>query len=457
MRGAGGHGSDLLSKADKLRLATLVVVTGFAVAVILHYVQGAYCGLRYPYGTYLHRPGDSFEVDPALTTNHDFSDLLAVCTHAADRDPYFTAIPRPFTGREPFPSNYFPFGAMLPYPLTRIPYPWAVAVFSGGFVLFLGWFNWTFMRTGQPLADAIPIVALTLMNYPAQMIVDRGNLEAVVFMFLAGFVMLGIRRRLDGAAGLLGAAIAMKAVPVVFLPFCHRLAGRRGLLVAVGTAGLLTLAALLAMRSPVAASLGQFATNLANYSKATGNQLEPANHGSGFAAAIVVTAWLSQLAPVVRPVFVVLQAAYPAIAAVILGLAMAASMMLPLKLWELATVAAVCLVGLPVSSPDYRLISMMIPFVLFVNSRTERRVGVVVTILFALLLTPKAWLVLTREVTLNSLINPLLLAGLLGLVLERGLDRRRAAGASATDPSPAAAAATTPPRSAAAARPRRRR
>lgn len=425
MNGAGGPRGDLFRKADKLRLATLVVVTGFALAVILHYVQGAYCGLRYPYGTYLFRPGDSFEIDPAVTTNHDFGDLLAVCMHAADRDPYGTVIPRPFTTGEPFPSNYFPFGAMLPYPLTRIPYVWAVTVFVGAFVLFLGWFNWTFMRTGQPLADALPIVALTLMNYPAQMVVDRGNIEAFVFMFLAGFVVVGLGGRRDRAAVLLGAAIAMKALPAPFLVVCGRLAGRRGLVVAIGAAVLLTLAALMAMREPIAVSVTQLVRNLLIYARNSTDNLESANHCSGFHAAIAVNAWLSQVTPLLRPFWLLVQAGYPLIAASILIASLAASIWLPLRLWEVVTVAAVCMVALPTASPDYRLIHMMIPFALFLNSRTSRRVGVIFTILFALLLTPKAWVVLAGEATLNSLLNPIILAALLLIIVREGLSRRR--------------------------------
>jgi hypothetical protein len=237
MSDSPAQGCPCLSKADKLRLASVVVMTGFALAVIVHYVCGAYAGYRYPYDTYLFRPDDSLELDSVVTTGHCFGDLLAVCIHAENRDPYFAEIPAPHEPTRDFPSNYFPFGAMLSYPLTLIPYPLALVLFVAGFTGFLAWFNWTFMRTGAPLNDAIPIVALTLMNYPAHVILDRGNIEAFVFAFLAGFAILLVRRRSTPAAGLLGAAIAMKAAPVVFLPLCHKVAGWRGVIVAVKLGG----------------------------------------------------------------------------------------------------------------------------------------------------------------------------------------------------------------------------
>lgn len=439
-----------LAKADKLRLAALVVMTGFAVAVSVHYVYGAYCGYRYPYSTYLHRPADSFEVGVAATTLHDFSDLLAACIHVEHRDPYFTEIPHPYTHPQYFASNYFPFGAILPYPLTLIPYPLAVGLFVAGFVAFLAWFNWTFMRTGDRLADAIPIVALTLMNYPAQVVVDRGNTEAFVFAFVAGSTMLLLRRRVDWSAGLLGAAIAMKAAPAVFLPLCHRVAGRRGVVVALAAAFLLTAGSLLVMSRPVHVNVLRFRENLGRYAKVTSQDIDPANHASGLYGLIVLGDWTSQLTPAVRPVWGFLKFAYPAIAAAILGGAMLLSVWLPLRLWELATVAAVCLVALPAASPDYRLIHMMVPFALFVNSRTARREGLIMTVLFALLLVPKSWVVVAREVSLNSVLNPIILVVILVRTLHganvRRLEARAGAAAQpAAAPRPAAGGAAPAP------------
>jgi hypothetical protein len=439
--------SDRLSKADKLRLASVVVMAGFALAVTVHYVYGAYCGYRYPYDTYLFRPFDTLEGDTLVTTNHCFGDLLAVCIHAENRDPYFAEIPVPHSTPMDFPSNYFPFGAILPYPLTLIPYPLAVVVFAAGFIAVLAWFNAAFMRTGAPLTDAVPIVALTLMNYPAQVILDRGNIEAFVFAFLAGFAMLLVRRRSTPAAGLLGAAIAMKAAPVIFLPLCHKVAGRRGVVVAAVSAAVLTLASLLLMQSPISVTVPRLLEILGNYSADTGAGIAPANHASGLYGLIAIGAWTSQLTPVVGPAWQAISGAYPVIAAVILVGSMVASVVLPLKLWEIATVGAVCLVLLPSASPDYRLIHMLIPFALFVNSRTPRREGIVTTLLFALLFVPKSWVIIAREVSLNSAINPLILLWLLWRTLHAANGRRLAArSVAAAVPAVSVAATATRPR-----------
>jgi len=406
-----------LSKTDKLRLATLVLMVGFALSVFMHYWFGAYCGYRYPYSTYLVRPSDTMLIDNIVTKNHCFGDLLAVCIHAEKRDPYFASIPQPFNAPRSFPSNYFPFGAMLPYPFTLVPYPWAVGIFIATFLAILVAFNWYFMRTGDPYADAISIAALTLMNYPAQMVVDRGNIEAYTFAFLAGFIVLLTRRRPLPSAAFLGAAIAMKAVPLVFLPLCYKAAARRGVLVALGTAAVLTASSLLLMSRPVHLSVARLISNLTRYSGLVTGGLEPANHASSLFGLFTIGAWLSQASSGVAPIWTALVSGYSIIAALILIGAMFACARLPMTLWEMATAATICLVLLPKQSPDYRLIHLMIPFALFVNSKTDRNSGLLTTVLFSLLLVPKSFVVVAHETSLNSIVNPILMLILLTQVL----------------------------------------
>lgn len=412
-----------LSKADKLRLATLILMVGFALSVFVHYWFGAYCGYRYPYSTYLLRPGDTMFLDNVVTKNHSFGDLLAVCIHAENRDPYFASIPQPFGDPRSFPSNYFPFGAMLPYPLTLVPYPWAVGIFIAAFAAVLFAFNWYFMRTGDPYTDAISIAALTLMNYPAQVVVDRGNIEAFVFAFLAGFIVLLIRRQLAPSAALLGAAIAMKAVPIVFLPLFYRAAKRRGVGIAVGTAAVLTIVSLLLMNRPVHISVLRLISVLLNYSGNVTAGLESANHSSSLYGLFAIGAWLSQVSPSVATIWNTLLSSYSLIAGAILISSMAACILLPMKLWEMATIATVCLVLLPQGSPDYRLIHLMIPFALFVNSKTDRANGLLNTVLFSLLLVPKSFIILAHETSLNSVLNPIIMLILLARTLFAAYER----------------------------------
>jgi hypothetical protein len=322
---------------------------------------------------------------------------------------------------------------MLPYPLTLVPYPWAVGIFITAFVAILLAFNWYFMRTGDPYADAISIAALTLMNYPAQMVVDRGNIEAFVFAFLAGFIVLLIRRQLVPSAALLGAAIAMKAVPAIFLPLCYKAAKRRGVGISVATAGFLTVGSILLMSRPVHLSVLRFISNILRYSGIVTDGLEPANHASSLFGLFSIGAWLSQGSPGVGPIWASFVSGYSLLAGLILIGAIVACFALPMKLWEMATTLTVCLVLLPKQSPDYRLIHMMIPFALFVNSKTDRSNGLVYTVLFSLLLVPKSFIIVAHETSLNSVLNPILMLVLLTRTLFAAYRRGNAEHRTAAD------------------------
>jgi hypothetical protein len=284
------------------------------------------------------------------------------------------------------------------------------------------------MRTGEPYADAISIAALTLMNYPAQMVVDRGNIEAFVFAFLAGFIVLLIRRQLGPSAALLGAAIAMKAVPAVFLPICYKAAKRRGVGIAVGTAALLTVVSLLLMSRPVYLSVLRFISNILRYSGIVTDGLEPANHASSLFGLFTIGDWLSKASPGASGIWAMLVSGYSLLAGLILIGAIVACFALPMKLWEMATTLTVCLVLLPKQSPDYRLIHMMIPFALFVNSKTDRISGWLYTVLFSLLLVPKSFIVIAHETSLNSVLNPIIMVILLARTLFAAYERRLGAG-----------------------------
>jgi len=100
---------------------------------------------------------------------------------------------------------------------------------------------------------------------------------------------------------------------------------------------------------------------------------------------------------------------------------------------------------------------MMIPFALFVNSRTGRREGLVTTVLFALLFVPKTWVIIAREVTLNAALNPMILIWLLWRTLRGAYARRLAGRAAAASVLPAAASggAAAKPTVARARKPRR--
>ena len=417
------------TREEKLTLASLVVVVGFLAAVVFHYWQGAYEGAHYPHDTYLFRPSDTLHfVEPVGTRRHAFSDLLAVCIHARARRPYSAAIPAPEGAWRPFPSNYPPLGAMIAWPLTLVPYRWAIAAFLTCSVAGMVAFGWRWFRVGKPALDAIHIVALCLMPYPVHVLLDRGNIEIAVFAVLAVGAAFLARRRCGPAAGALGTAVALKIFPAVYLPLLLHRCGRRGVAVCVGVAAVTSCLALLAMASPPWESVRQFVEILFGFSGKMDESLNSATLSSGLYAPVAVVGWYAETYPSLRPLAAVLRTSYPALAVALFAGAAWLTLAGRLRLWEAATLATLCMVALPKASPDYRLIHLLIPLALFVHSRASRGQGIAVTTLFGLLLVPKAWLWIAPEVSIGAVVNPACMVALAGVVVWGAMRRRQRSG-----------------------------
>lgn len=417
--------SATFARGDKLALASLVVMSGFLASVAFHYWQGAYEGLRYPHDTYLYRPADTLHyLEPVGTRRHVFGDLLAVCIHARGRTPYRATLPAPDGTWRPFPSNYPPLGAMMAWPLTLVPYRWAIATFLAGSVAGLVWFGRSFFRGGNPLHDAMHVVALCLMSCPVHMNLDRGNIEIVVFGALAAGVAFLVRRRCGAAAGFIGAAIAMKIFPAVFLPLVARCCGWRSAAATVLVVVISSVGALLAMAQSPTESVRQLGESLVGFSGRMNEGLNAAVFSSSLYAPVAVLDWYAGVDRSLQPLAATSRAAYPVVAAAALAGMVWLTLAGRLRTWEAVTLATLCMLGLPKATPDYRLVHLLLPLALFVHSRSPRGSGIAVTTLFALLLVPKSWVWIAPEVSIGALVNPACMAALAAVVVGGAVRRR---------------------------------
>ena len=101
-------------------------------------------------------------------------------------------------------------------------------------------------------------------------------------------------------------------------------------------------------------------------------------------------------------------------------------------LWKQAALLVCTFNLLPYVSGDYRLIHLFLPLLLFVNSKERSRFDILYTILFGLLLIPKAYLVFKgirsdsgfSDVSISVVINPLLMIILTLTILYEGMRKR---------------------------------
>lgn len=188
-----------LKKSEKVLILANIVLVGFVLSVFFHYICGFYLGMGHFFNTFLSEP-ETF-----------FSDFSGPLSHLMDRQPY--APPANW-------QNYFPLSFVLIYPLifvknTLFAYLIMLSVFCG----FFTWWNIKYLSCNEmgKIVNFKNIFIMTLLSYPFLYLADRGNLDMLIFIFLAAFAISFGNEKYKLSALFLALANAMKPFPFLFL------------------------------------------------------------------------------------------------------------------------------------------------------------------------------------------------------------------------------------------------
>jgi hypothetical protein len=407
--------ADLTRMRTRMQWCVAVVMLGFVAAIYLHYWITAYEGGVYPPATYLYRPQDTMGVAwEGVSSLHCFGDLYGQWLVARLPTPY---VMMPW-GQG---SNYLPFTHVLMLPSRLLPY-WAVlplflAATAGGCF----WFCYRALERLEKPERVIAATALALMSYPVQILLDRGNVEAFVFAFLAGFHLLYTARRPHLAAASLAAAIAIKGYPAVFgLVFLNR--GQvRPLLLCGALAALLTLASAGCFAGGVIGTLQACLAGMAQYASTKVSD-DGIACGSSLWGLMAITAYLTSWAPEFRdPLLWLVQHFKIMQVAIAAGLVVVFSAV-RFRLWEALSLCCFAMMSLLAVGPDYRLVHWLIPTAAFCASNRAVRWPRAYAVLLGLLLIPKG-LVIAGEVKLSAFFNPLIMLVICGMVVTEAVAR----------------------------------
>jgi hypothetical protein len=391
-------------------LLLLLVVVGFLIAVGVHYWLAYYLGRPYPESTFLFTPADRF-VDGAPGVGvHFFGDFYGTWRHTLDADPY--GAPSLF-----YRSNYFPFTHLLFEPATWLSYPAATAVFLVGSGLGILGAVWAALADRDGLRRALTAVVLTFMTYPVLIALDRGNIETALLLLLLAFLALYARGRPMAAAVPLAMAAAMKLTPLILvLLFVVRRQWRAtaltvALTVLLTLAGLLFIPGNLADNADAALEAIRGFTSAAEDDPTAGVRYNTSVTGL-FEVASREWSWAEGVRFLATP-----------LSALLLVVSCAVALLPRLELWERVTLLVVAMILVPPVSYDYRLIHLLLPVLLMLRARTP--VPVAAVVLLALVLVPKTVPLLFDNVGASTIVNPLLLLAVAGIVVA-GAVRRRA-------------------------------
>jgi hypothetical protein len=89
------------------------------------------------------------------------------------------------------------------------------------------------------------------------------------------------------------------------------------------------------------------------------------------------------------------------------------------ELWKKFALAIIAFCLLPLVSCDYKLIHMLIPMLMFINSKRSSKLDIIYALIFALLLIPKNYH-LFLQIYDGVILDPLLLITLMLLIVIQG-------------------------------------
>ena len=397
-------------KRRRVRLLVTIVLVGTLVSIGWHYVWGFYLGQGYPRSTFLFIPVDRF---------NDWNSL------------YIGA--QEFLRGVPWPFGYFPFGGLATVTTTVLPTSVGLILMIVLFlsVLALMLLRWVLDCEEHPLTRAQGIVILVGLSYPVLFVLDRANVEMLVFVFIAGFFYFTyVRERAWMAALCLAAAIAFKLFPATLLLLL--LAERRFklLVLTVIIAGCLT-----AISAGLLAVIGHYSladvwqmngSGIAQFQQAMVIDGDGVAHSHSLWGVVGLWTMLRHAAVLDWQTTLYEVGA----AAIFVGLVVYA-VFRETERWKVVLLATVPWLVLPYVSFDYTLIQLYFPLVFFLNSRRVSRWDVAYVALFGLLLMPVDYYYffpdnnILHYPSISVIIYP---ASLVALVLLAILDVQRAAG-----------------------------
>lgn len=188
-----------MKKTDKILVLANIVLAGFTLAVVFHYLVGICLQTAEAHKTFL------------LEQIFSFGDFLNLMPKVHTFAPYTP----PAEWQQYFPLSYL---VLLPFSYIKNPLL-SYFLFAAIFILSFIFFNFKFFKCEElgKLQSFQNFFILTFLSYPFLFVLDRGNFDMFVFPFFAGFIIALWRGKHTLAAVLLGIVNSFKPFSFIFL------------------------------------------------------------------------------------------------------------------------------------------------------------------------------------------------------------------------------------------------
>lgn len=424
-----------MEKTKKLNIITGIVLAGFIIAVIYHFILGNVFHLGYPYNTFLFNPKVRFS---DFTYNYQIFETLQF-------NPYV---------QWHLPVNYFPFCMLTLYFFRLFPIIISFILYYAVVIAYFAFYNHKNISQDLPSNSRFTISSsffiITFLSYPFIIMMDRGNNDSFIFIFLSLFIYFFTKEKYLKSALLLAIPIAMKAYPLIFIPLFLVKKKFKEAFYCLLLVFLLTFISLILAKGGLFANISWFLTKhmvFFNNTYIVGNggmwgislfsivkffifwmnsciKLFPhyINNFPFQFNSFIFSCSQSVMALVPKALNIYMPFALLSISAIA-----AYSVFIEKEFWKQILLLLVCSMIFPPLSTDAKLFNLYIPLWLFINSPNKSKKDFFYAICFGLMLIPKNYLQFIDPAGYNNfnisfVLNPLILIIMLITVIVEGFN-----------------------------------
>lgn len=383
-----------MKKSEKIKCISSIVLTGFSVSVVFHYIKANYLVLPYPYNTFLFNPLDQF------------NDFLVPLTWLKDFNPYFN---------DP-PSTQLPFLNFVAAVFALLPPARALGFYLGLISILVFLINYYYLKTNDLFNDYICCFILSFLSYPFLFAVDRANFELLLYVFLILFITFLRKNSQKLSAFFIALAISLKGTPV-FLVFLFLKEKRyRAIIQVIGFCFLINIGTLFLFKNGFIKNL-MFLVKGSNFENPIISKFLGWNNfvqrGPSLFTLLKILINYSGIDYKVNANLVL--KAYTVASGVITGFLLVFIFMKNLPLWKVTTLLVFAMLLFPPISAEYKLLQIFIPMLLFINYEKEHQTDRFYCAFFGLLLIPKDYFMLskivsdgrTNDISVSIFMNPM--------------------------------------------------
>lgn len=381
---------------QKVKLISAIVIIGFVLSVIFHYILSSYLGFNfYPNNTFLFNPNDKF------------NDFFNIYNASTELNPYSEPV-----------SVYFPFTYILMFIHTLMNKWVAFTLFTGIFIASLFYVVFNSIPSLVKAEKYFYSFVLIFMSYPILFVIDRGNVEIWLFLSLLMFVNFYAKEKIILSILFLSIAISMKLYPAVFgLIFLFDKKYKEIFYTSITTISI-TLISMVFLKGGVFNSINGLTKCLAEFNRSYIHDLHGIQHNiSLFAPLKFVFYQLAKKYSSIASLENIFNTGYFILAILIFGIVSFFLFKYKHQYSNKISLLLLSSLVLPQISFDYKLINLYIPLLLFIKKDEKSKYDFPYSILYGMLLIPKDYLFIEKDISIAIFFNPILILILMGIMI----------------------------------------